>query len=106
VDTGPTPTGSRARVEAVVRGRVQGVGFRFFVERVAAERGLVGWVANEPDGSVRCVAEGPRDVLEAFLRDLAAGPPAASVDGVDATWGAAVGGSDRFAIRSGWHTGD
>jgi len=106
VDTGPTPTGARARVEAVVRGRVQGVGFRFFVERVAAERGLVGWVANEPDGSVRCVAEGPRDVLEAFLRDLAAGPPAAWVDRVDATWSAAVGGSDRFAIRSGWHTGD
>lgn len=106
MDAGPTPTEARVRVEAVVRGRVQGVGFRFFVERVAAERGLVGWVANEPDGSVRCVAEGPRHVLEAFLRDLAAGPPAAWVDRVDVTWSPAAGGSDRFAIRSGWHTGD
>ena len=48
------------RLEAVVRGRVQGVGFRYFVAEKAVERGIVGWVANELDGSVACVVEGPR----------------------------------------------
>jgi acylphosphatase len=106
VSTEPPAPDAAARVEAVARGRVQGVGFRFHVERVAAARGLVGWVANEADGSVRCVAEGPRDVLEAFVRDLAEGPPGARVERLDATWSQATGGFDRFAVRSGWHTGD
>lgn len=103
------PTGGPApaeRLEAVVRGRVQGVGFRMFAGRVAAEHGLVGWVANEDDGSVRCVAEGPRARLEAFARDLAAGPPGASVDRIETIWSAATGSFDRFALRSGWHGGD
>jgi acylphosphatase len=102
-----TPASDAAvRVEAVARGRVQGVGFRFHVERVAAARGLVGWVANEADGSVRCIAEGPRYILEAFVRDLAEGPPAARVEQVDVTWSQATGGFDRFDVRSGWHAGD
>lgn len=102
-----TPASDRpVRVEAVARGRVQGVGFRFHVEHVAVARGLVGWVANEADGSVRCIAEGPRHILEAFVRDLAEGPPAARVERVDVTWSQSTGGFDRFAIRSGWHTGD
>ena len=100
---GPTPA---ERLEAVVRGRVQGVGFRMFAGRVAVEHGLVGWVANEDDGSVRCVAEGPRARLEAFARDLAAGPQGASVDRIETTWSAATGSFDRFALRSGWHGGD
>jgi acylphosphatase len=94
------------RLEAVIRGRVQGVGFRFHAERLAAALGLVGWVANEADGTVRCIAEGPRHILEAFVRDLAGGPPGARVDRLDATWSPATGGFDRFAVRSGWHTGD
>lgn len=106
MSTEPPASDAAARVEVVARGRVQGVGFRFHVERVAAGRGLVGWVANEADGSVRCVAEGPRHVLEAFVRDLAEGPPAARVERVDATWSQATGSFARFAVRSGWHTGD
>jgi acylphosphatase len=101
------PTASAAaRVEAVAVGRVQGVGFRFHVERLAAALGLVGWVANEADGSVRCVAEGPRHVLEAFVRDLAEGPSAARVERVSVAWSQATGGLDRFEVRSGWHSGD
>jgi len=104
-ETAP-PDNDAARVEVIVRGRVQGVGYRLFAARVAAGRGLTGWVANEPDGAVRCVAEGPRDVLEAFARELATGPPGAVVDGVAVAWSAALDGFDRFAIRSGWHGGD
>ena len=57
------------RLEATVRGRVQGVGFRYFVVRRALELGLVGWVANGADGSVRCVAEGPSAALDALEVD-------------------------------------
>jgi acylphosphatase len=94
------------RLETVIRGDVQGVGFRMFVSRSATVRGLVGWVANEPDGSVRCVAEGPRSDLEAFARDLAEGPPGSLVDRIETSWSPATGAFDRFALRSGWHGGD
>ncbi|MEO8230613.1 MAG: acylphosphatase [Chloroflexota bacterium] len=95
-----------SRVEVVVRGQVQGVGFRMFAGASARSRGLVGWVANEHDGSVRAVAEGPRAALEAWVAELAAGSPGAIVDGVEHSWSTARGGLDRFAIRSGWHGGD
>ncbi len=94
------------RIETVVHGRVQAVGFRMFATRAATARGLVGWVANEPDGSVRCVAEGPRPDLEALVRELADGPPGSLVDRVDTSWSPATGAFDRFGVRSGWHGGD
>ena len=94
------------RLEAIVRGRVQGVGFRVFARRQARRLGLSGWVANEPGGRVRCVAEGPRDVLETLLHDLDEGPPGAWVDHVDATWSAATGEFEGFDVRTGWHGGD
>ena len=95
-----------ARLEATVRGRVQGVGFRYFILREAAALGLHGWVANAVDGSVESVAEGPRHDLEAFLERLETGPPAAHVDRVNATWSQARGGLDGFSVRSGSHRGD
>jgi acylphosphatase len=94
------------RLDAVVRGRVQGVGFRYFVLDEADRLGVTGWVANQPDGSVRCVAEGPRSRLETLLGILREGPRGAWVDGVDATWGPAAGDVDRFTVRSGGHRGD
>ena len=94
------------RIHAVVSGRVQGVGFRYFVLDTASELGLVGWVANESDGSVHCVAEGPRRRLEALLEALTDGPPGAWVDDVRPTWGPAAGSFDRFRVRAGGHTGD
>ena len=95
-------------LEAIVRGRVQGVGFRYFVHREAMALGLTGWVANEQDGSVKCVAVGDRAVLDAFLERLRAGPPAAIVDRVDVAWRPAAAGTDHaaFSIRSGSHRGD
>lgn len=94
------------RMEAVVHGRVQGVGFRVFVLHGARRLGLRGWVANEPVGRLRCVAEGPRDALETLLRALNEGPPGAWVDRVEAVWGPATGEFDGFDVRSGWHGGD
>jgi acylphosphatase len=104
---GSTRTGTAAeRLEATVRGRVQGVGFRWFVVSRAMALELVGWVANTADGGVRCVAEGAPvalDELEAALRE---GPTGAIVDDVLAVRMPATGGFERFAIRSGAHSGD
>lgn len=94
------------RLDATVHGRVQGVGFRYFAWSTAQGLGLLGWTANEPDGSVRCVAEGPRPVLDAFLAALEVGPASADVDRVVATWSPAIGGLGPFGIRSGAHRGD
>jgi acylphosphatase len=94
------------RLDARVRGTVQGVGFRWFVVRVAAGLDLAGWVANDADGTVHCVAEGRREALERLLEQLRAGPPGARVADVSATWLPAAGGLDGFAVRSSWHGGD
>lgn len=94
------------RLEAVVHGRVQGVGFRMYVRDVADGLGLVGWVRNEASGRVRCVAEGPRAALDDLLATLRDGPPGARVDGVDAAWASPTREFTRFEIRSGWHGGD
>jgi acylphosphatase len=95
-----------ARVEAVVHGRVQGVGFRYFAWREAQDLDLEGWVANEPDGSLRCLAQGPRDRVEAFLARLETGPAGALVERVSAMWMPASGALGPFAVRSGAHRGD
>jgi acylphosphatase len=97
---------SAMRLDATVRGRVQGVGFRYFVLREAMDLDLQGWVANTMDGSVRCVAEGPRDRLDALLALLRAGPPAAIVEGVSEIWMPATGTLGPFGVRSGDHRGD
>ena len=95
-----------ARLEATVRGRVQGVGFRYFVVRRALELDLVGWVANAPDGSVQCVAEGSPAALDALEATLRMGPLGAVVEAVDTVRMTGTGRLDRFRIRSGAHGGD
>ncbi|MEO8436881.1 MAG: acylphosphatase [Chloroflexota bacterium] len=87
-------------------GRVQGVGFRYFVLREAMDLELVGWVANTMDGSVRCVAEGPRGRLELLLERLRVGPAAAIVERVSEAWMPATGTLGTFEVRSGAHRGD
>ena len=99
----------QARLEATVRGRVQGVGFRWFVHREGRRLGLAGWVANEPDGTVRVVADGPREDLEALLEALHEGPPASIVERVVVNWPPVAGGAyltGEFGVRSGSHRGD
>lgn len=71
------------RIHVLVRGRVQGVGFRWFVREAARGLGLAGWVRNRPDGTVEVSAEGS-DVMLARLRaELKSGPPGADVHSVD-----------------------
>lgn len=94
------------RLEAVVVGVVQGVGFRYWVLDRARAMGLTGWVANEPDGSVRCVAEGSEESLGRLLLELHEGPRAARVDSVAELWSAATGEFATFGIRSLGHRGD
>ena len=87
------------RLHAVVRGRVQGVGFRYTMLRRALSLGLVGWVANRHDGSVEVVAEGQRTALDTFLDFLHIGPPAADVREVDLQWTTASGEFKTFGVR-------
>lgn len=86
------------RLHAIVRGDVQGVGFRYFVQRRADQLGLRGWVRNNDDGTVEVVAEGQRPQLEELKRALEQGPRMARVDRVDAQWSTATGGLDRFDL--------
>ena len=97
---------SAERLEATVRGGVQGVGFRWFVRRVAAQLGVTGWVANQSDGSVQVVAEGSREVLDQLLGQLHKGPSGAAVSLVEDHWLPASGSFAGFDIRSGGHGGD
>jgi acylphosphatase len=88
------------RLTARVRGRVQGVGYRWWAVSVASELGLVGWVRNADDErAVDVVAEGPADALDALEAELADGPSGAYVDAVVSSRGPANGGLTRFEIR-------
>ena len=87
------------RLQVVVEGRVQGVGFRYFVEDVAMSLDLKGWVRNRWDGNVEVVAEGERQVLEKFLAALRRGPRASDVTEVQVMWLPATGEFTHFYIR-------
>jgi acylphosphatase len=67
----------------VVRGRVQGVGYRAFVEDEAHRRGLHGWVRNRRDGSVEAVFAGPRSAIEAMVEVCRRGPMSARINALD-----------------------
>ena len=67
---------------AVVSGRVQGVGYRFFAERVARETGVGGWVRNRSDGTVETVVEGEEAAVMRYLERLRQGPPGGWVTSV------------------------
>lgn len=71
------------RRRVVVRGRVQGVGFRWSATDEAGRLGLAGWVENRDDGTVEAVVEGEESAVEAMLAWLRHGPRAAHVTGID-----------------------
>jgi len=62
--------GEACRARVFYSGRVQGIGFRYTAEKLAQDRGLVGWVKNLPDGRVEILCEGPKDRIEFLLRDI------------------------------------
>jgi len=72
-------------VHVVIRGRVQGVGFRAWTQHQAELRGLGGWVRNRRDGLVEAVFAGPAEAVELMLKAVAAGPMLARVDSVEAS---------------------
>ena len=79
----------------IVRGRVQGVGYRAFVEHEALRFGLEGWVRNCRDGSVEAVFAGPPEKVEAIVEACRRGPYAARVDALDQR----AGSEDDLALR-------
>lgn len=84
-------------LRAVVRGRVQGVGFRDYARTRARSLGLTGYVRNLPDGrSVEVVAEGPRHDLERLADDLRRGPSGAHVTAVETDWRTPTGAHPGF----------
>jgi acylphosphatase len=88
-----------ARLHATVDGRVQGVGFRAFVEQSAELLNLKGWVRNRWDGSVEVVAEGERQDLEKLLTALRRGPRASGVSDVRFEWQPAKSEFTYFSVR-------
>lgn len=88
------------RITAIVRGRVQGVGFRYFVRDHARGSGVSGFVRNEPDGSVTVVAEGTRAVLDEFVRRIRAdGDPVIRVESIEERESEATGEFTGFYIQ-------
>ncbi|HWW14764.1 MAG TPA: acylphosphatase [Candidatus Dormibacteraeota bacterium] len=86
----------------VVRGRVQGVGFRWFVEREAHILGIAGWVRNNADGGVEVLAQGTREQLSGLRTRLREGPRAARVDEVEESEARPTAGISSFRIEGAW----
>ena len=87
------------RLKTIVEGRVQGVGFRYFTQRQAAQLGLVGWVRNRWEGTVEVIVEGPQEDLEKLLRTISRGPSAGTTQNVKFDFQAATGEFSSFQIR-------
>ncbi len=97
---GSSMSGQKAlSLRAVVRGRVQAVGFRDFVYTSARILGVTGYVRNLSDGlSVEVIAEGQRSELEQLLEYLRQGPRMSRVDAVDVEWGEATGAYEHLGM--------
>jgi acylphosphatase len=89
-----------SRIHAVIKGRVQGVGFRAFVYREANDIGLTGWVRNRWDGNVEVMAEGQRSALDRLIITLKRGPSSAMVSTLDVDWQTGTGEFKHFSVKS------
>lgn len=89
---------AKKAVRAVVRGRVQGVGFREATVEEASRLGALGWVRNAESGTVAAHAEGPEGAVEGLVEFLHRGPPGARVESVEVEQ-AKVEGHEQFAVR-------
>jgi len=90
---------AKQRVHLRIKGRVQGVFFRYETQSVAQSLGLVGWVRNRLDGSVEVVAEGEKEKLEELVKWCHNGPPLARVDSVEVQWEEPTGEFKNFSIE-------
>lgn len=93
------PGSSTTAVRLLVRGDVQGVGYRAAAGSRARELGLVGWVRNEADGAVALHVEGPPDAVDRMVAWAREGPSSATVEGVDER-GAEPHGPSTFDVRA------
>jgi acylphosphatase len=89
----------KKRLHAIVEGRVQGVGFRYFVVDIADTLGVDGWVRNRWDESVEVVVEGEEQVLNQFLERLKRGPRGSFILGVKIEWQTATGEYVGFHLK-------
>lgn len=87
------------RKHIIVRGRVQGVGFRYFTHAEAAAHGVSGWVRNRRDGTVEIEAEGDGPALEGFVEAVRRGPAFSSVISLDIDDQPETGGAMGFDMR-------
>ncbi len=88
------------RLHVLIRGRVQGVGFRYSTYHEALGLGLDGWVRNLPDGRVEAVFEGDKDTLDQMLAWCQRGPRMAQVTHVEAAWETGDPKYDAFRMRT------
>jgi acylphosphatase len=88
----------KRRVHVLVRGRVQGVGYRYTLRSVADAAGVSGWTRNRGDDSVETEIEGTPDQVDAVLAWMGSGPPGARVDAADVAEISALGESG-FEVR-------
>jgi len=87
------------KVHLIIKGDVQGVGFRFRAIEIARDLGLTGWVKNNPDDSVEIVAEGEKDALQNLITWSKKGPPVAKVSNLQITWQKATGEFEAFTVK-------
>ena len=90
---------NNSAADIIIEGRVQGVGYRNYAQRRAELAGLVGYVMNLKDGRVRARVEGPRRVIEEYVRALEKGPPLSRIDTVNVRWLPATNRFVGFDIR-------
>lgn len=88
------------RVHALVSGRVQGVGFRYFVRTAAQTLSVGGWVRNRRDGRVELIAEGNPAALQDLLDQVRSGPTASEVTDIEESWDAATGEFRTFGVKA------
>lgn len=96
----PAEQPDHLQLHAIVEGRVQGVGFRFFVLQNAMQLGLTGWVRNTWDDNVEVCAEGSRAALETLAAMLQTGPRNAQVTSLKADWQPTSGKFSSFKVAS------
>ncbi len=87
-----------ANAHIVVSGMVQGVGYRYFVYRLAKRMNLTGWVKNLPNGEVEIEVEGQKGIIESFMKELPVGNSSAVVRNIEVNWEKPVGQYRNFDI--------
>ena len=88
------------QLHALIEGRVQGVGFRYFTLKSAKEKNLTGWVRNRRDSRVEVLAEGEQEQLNQLLADLRQGPISADVENVEVNFSEAAGEFNDFGVKA------